>query len=163
MEHISENLINLIHQLIRLGQQLGIPVFIAVSLVGLLLMLTAGKNPIRKKLGLLLMIFFVLAAFAIAYTPSISNTITAGKSPTKAEYGSIKEAVDATQPVGATLFKALFYAAIPITGIMFYVGLIIRFVAGKIPARKRMGIGLMMFSPTAMIAIIVIPKLLKYM
>jgi hypothetical protein len=43
---------------------------------------------------------------------------------------------------------------------MFYIGLLVRLLAGKDPARKRLGIGLAMFSPLTMAVVLVIPLLL---
>jgi hypothetical protein len=72
----------------------------------------------------------------------------------------VEEIVDRTVPVGGIIFNALKYVAIPITGTMFYIGLLVRLLAGKDPARKRLGIGLAMFSPLTMAVVLVIPLLL---
>jgi MFS family permease len=155
-----DNVMESIYQLVRLVQIVGIPLFASLFGIGCILLLTAGKNPVRKRRGLLFVIFFGIGTFLIAYIPAIVHTF-AGEAPSQTANGqTVEEIVDRTVPVGGIIFNALKYVAIPITGTMFYIGLLVRLLAGKDPARKRLGIGLAMFSPLTMAVVLVIPLLL---
>lgn len=157
---MGENVQNAINQLVRLAQIVGIPVMASLCILGFLFLLTAGKNPIRKRRGLLFVIFFGIGTFLIAYIPALVQ-FYAGNSPSETSTGqSVEELVDSTLPLGSVLFNALKYIAIPVTGTMFYIGIFIRLMAGKNPGRKRLGMGLTMFSPLTMGIVLIIPLLL---
>lgn len=155
-----ENLLNAFYQLIRLAQMVCIPVFACLFALGFIFLLTAGKNPIRKRRGMIFVIVFGIGTFLIAYVPAIIHTF-AGEAPSQTPSGnSVEELVDSTAPLGSIIFNALKHIAIPITGTMFYIGIFVRLMAAKNPGRKRLGIGLTMFSPLTMAVILVIPMLL---
>jgi len=155
-----ENVMNALNQVIRFAQIVGIPVFSCLFAIGFILILTAGKNPIRKRRGLIFIIGFGIGTFIIAYIPSLIHTFV-GDTPSETSRGnSVERLVDSAMPIGSIIFNVLKYAAIPITGTMFYVGIFIRLMAGKIPGRKRLGIGLAIFSPITMGIVLVIPMLL---
>lgn len=155
-----ENVMESTYQVIRLVQLVGIPLFACLAGIGCLLLLTAGKNPIRKRRGLLFVIFFGIGTFLIAYIPAIVHTYF-GEAPSETSSAqTMEEIVDRAAPVGGKFFSALKYIAIPVTGTMFYIGLLIRLMAGKDPSRKRLGIGIAMFSPLTMAVVLIIPLLL---
>ncbi|RRJ54685.1 hypothetical protein EHV15_34370 [Paenibacillus oralis] len=155
-----DNLLDAVHQLIRLAQIVGIPVLSCLFALGFILLLTAGKNPIRKRRGMIFIIVFGIGTFLIAYVPAIIHSF-AGEAPGQTSSGhSVEQLVDSAMPVGSIIFSALKYIAIPITGTMFYIGIFVRLMAGKNPGRKRLGIGLTMFSPLTMGVVLLIPLLL---
>ncbi|WP_433709118.1 hypothetical protein [Paenibacillus illinoisensis] len=155
-----ENVIQSVFQVVRLAQIVGIPVFAFLFGLGFLFLLTAGKNPIRKRRGLLFVITFGLGTFLIAYVPAIVHTF-AGETPSQALSGrSVEQLVDSTAPIGTIIFNGLKWIAIPVTGTMFYIGIFVRLMAAKNPGRKRVGIGLVMFSPLTLGIVLLIPKLL---
>lgn len=155
-----DNVMESVYQVVRLVQLVGIPVFSCLVGLGVILLLTAGKNPIRKRRGLLFVIFFGIGTFLIAYIPSIIHSF-AGEAPSQSASGqTVEELVDSTVPVGSIIFNALKYIAIPVTWTMFYIGIFVRLLAAKDPARKRLGIGLVMFSPLTMVVVLVLPLLL---
>lgn len=155
-----ENVTEAVYQLVRLVQIVGIPIFGCLFGIGFILLLTAGKNPIRKRRGLLFVIFFGIGTFLVAYVPAIVHTF-AGDAPGQSSSAkTVEEIVDSTTPLGSIIFNALKYIAIPVTATMFYIGIFVRLLAGKDPARKRLGIGLAMFSPLTMAIVLAIPLLL---
>lgn len=155
-----ENLANATYQLIRLAQLVCIPVFAFLFALGFIFLLTAGKNPMRKRRGLLFVIAFGIGTFIVAYIPAIVHTF-AGDTPSQTSNGSsVEHLVNSAAPVGSIIFTGLKYIAIPITGTMFYVGIFVRLLAGKSPGRKRLGLGLSMFSPLTLAIVLVIPLLL---
>jgi hypothetical protein len=155
-----ENIQEASHQLIRLAQLVLIPLFAFLFGIGWILYLTSGKNPIRKRRGMLLIIFSAFTTFSIAYIPAIVYTY-AGEAPSETgTEATVEEWVDRTVPVAGILFNALKYIAIPVTGTMLYVGLLIRLLAGKNPSRKRLGIGMALLSPLTMAVVLLIPLLL---
>lgn len=157
------NLINGFHQVVRLVQVIGIPVMVLLFLLGFVLILTSGKNPIRKRRGYIFIIVFGIGAFAVAYLPAIIHNYTVDQPlQLTAKHKTVKDYVDSATPLGTILFNALFYIAIPITGFMFYAGVIIRFMAPKNPTRRRKGIGLALFAPLTMFFIYIVPKILIY-
>ncbi|WP_214607717.1 hypothetical protein, partial [Mycobacterium tuberculosis] len=78
-----ENVTEAVYQLVRLVQIVGIPIFGCLFGIGFILLLTAGKNPIRKRRGLLFVIFFGIGTFLVAYVPAIVHTF-AGDAPGQA-------------------------------------------------------------------------------
>ncbi|WP_408895243.1 hypothetical protein [Paenibacillus taichungensis] len=157
---MHENIMQSVFQVIRLAQIVGIPVFACLFGLGFILLLTAGKNPIRKRRGLLFVIAFGFGTFLIAYVPAIVHTFV-GDAPNQTSTGqSVKQLVDSTMPFGSIIFNGLKWIAIPVTGTMFYIGIFVRLMAAKNPGRKRMGVGLVMFSPLTLGVVLLIPKLL---
>lgn len=155
-----ENVMNAFYQVIRLAQVVCIPVFACLFAVGFIFLLTAGKNPMRKRRGMIFVIAFGIGTFLIAYVPAIVHSF-AGEAPSQTSNGSsVEQIVDSAAPVGSIIFNALKYIAIPITATMFYVGIFVRLMAGKNPGRKRLGLGLTMFSPLTMVVVLIIPMLL---
>lgn len=155
-----ENVMTAFYQVIRLAQLVCIPVFACLFALGFIFLLTAGKNPMRKRRGMIFVIAFGLGTFLIAYVPAIVHTF-AGEAPSQTSSGqSVEQLVDSATPVGSVIFTALKYIAIPITGTMFYIGIFVRLMAGKNPGRKRLGIGLAMFSPLTMAVVLIIPMIL---
>ncbi|WP_145949559.1 hypothetical protein [Paenibacillus sp. Y412MC10] len=159
MEDIFEGVDTLFEQLIRLLQLVGLPLFSVLLVVGFLLLLTAGKNPRRKKMGYVFVLFFGIGALLIAYAPLIANAI-GGSEPAPAQGDeTITSMVDSAGGVGPKLFKAVWYVSIPVVFTMFYYGLLVRLSAAKNPMRKRLGLGMMIFSPIALLAAYVVPAL----
>jgi hypothetical protein len=161
---LFNNVMEAVNQVVRLAQVVGIPVMGFLFALGFIFLLTAGKNPIRKRRGVVFLIVFGLGTFIVAYVPALMHTF-AGDAPTEAQttMGSgktVSELVNATQPFGTKIFTALKYVAFPITGTMFYVGVFVKLLAGKSPQRKRLGLGLAIFSPITMGLVLVIPLLL---
>lgn len=155
-----ENVMKAIYQVVRFVQLVGIPVMACLFGLGFIFLLTAGKNPMRKRRGMIFVIVFGIGTFLVAYVPAIVHTF-AGDAPGQSSSGqSVEQLVDSAAPAGSIIFTALKYIAIPITGTMFYIGVFVRLMAAKIPGRKRLGIGLMMFSPLTLAVVILIPTLL---
>lgn len=147
-------------QVIRLAQLVCIPVFAVLCAIGFILLLTAGKNPMRKRRGLIFVLAFGVGTFLIAYVPAIVHTFAGDTPGETSQYNRVEQFVDSAVPLGSLLFVGLKYVAIPVTGTMFYVGFFVRLMAGKNPARKRLGIGLSMFAPATMAIVLAIPMLL---
>jgi len=148
------NLINGFHQVVRLVQVIGIPVMVLLFLLGFVLILTSGKNPIRKRRGYIFIIIFGIGAFAVAYLPAIIHNYTVDQPLQLTDkHKTVKDYVDSATPIGTILFN---------TGFMFYAGVIVRFMAPKNPSRRRKGIGLVLFAPLTMFFVYIVPKILVY-
>lgn len=145
---------------IRFLQMIGIPVMAVICLLGFLLILTAGKNPRRKRAGYILTIVFGLCMLLVAYMPLLSYQMEQTTKMTNAQNPDIHKRVDSTGGlIGRNLFLAMQYIAIPITFTTFYTGFGVRLNAAGNPQRKRLGIGLMIFSPITCALIFVMPYL----
>lgn len=160
MDEIFAGIHVVLEQAIRLLQVLGLPIFSVMVIVGLLLLLTAGKNPRRKKLGYVFVIVFGISALLVAYAPLIALSVSeADVSSTGNE--SIEEMVDGSRTIGSSLFKGVWYLSIPVVFTMFYFGLLVRLSAAKNPMKKRLGLGMMLFSPVVLLITYVLPHLTK--
>lgn len=161
MEDIFSGLYLIMQQLVRLLQLVGLPVFAVLFIIGLLLLLTAGKNPIRKRRGYIFTIVFGIGSLLVAYLPVITHTFGNATPESVAQSEDITEMVDSASMIGTNLFQGIWYVSIPVVFTMFYMGMLIRTVAGKNPQRKRLGLGMMIFSPVVLGVAFVIPHLTK--
>lgn len=161
MEDIFSGLYVLIQQLVRLLQLVGLPVFTVLFIIGLLFLLTAGKNPIRKRRGYIFAIIFGVGALLIAYLPVITHMF-GNSTPTVVDKNDdIVGMVDSAAILGPNLFKGVWYVSVPVVFTMFYMGMLMRSVAGKNPQRKRLGLGMMIFSPIVLGLAYAVPILTK--
>ncbi|MDN4106174.1 hypothetical protein [Paenibacillus polymyxa] len=159
MDDLFDGLKVLVEQLVRLLQLVGLPIFTVLIIVGFLLLLTSGKNPRRKKTGYVFVVLFGSGALLIAYTPLIAHSFM-GLGPQSAHVGdSVENMVNGAGSIGPQLFTGVWYISIPIVFTMFYYGLLVRLSAAKNPQKKRLGIGMMLFSPIVLLAAYVVPKL----
>lgn len=161
MEDILSGFYVLIQQMVRLLQLVGLPVFAVLFIIGLLFLLTAGKNPIRKRRGYIFAIVFGIGALLIAYLPVITHMFGNSTPAAVDKNDDIVEMVGSAAILGPNLFKGVWYISIPVVFTMFYMGMLIRSVAGKNPQRKRLGLGMMIFSPLVLGAAYVVPILTK--
>lgn len=148
-----------IEQAIRFLQIIGIPLMAFLCVIGFLILLTSGKNPLRKRLGYKFVIVFGIGILIIAYAPLLRYSY-APDTPVQGNTDSVEGLVDSTMGFGSYIFKGLWYASIPVVVTMFYAGMNVRLVAGKNPQTKRLGLGLMMFSPLVLGIAFVLPSLL---
>ncbi len=159
LDDLFDGLKVLVEQLVRLLQLVGLPIFTVLIIVGFLLLLTSGKNPRRKKTGYVFVVLFGSGALLIAYTPLIAHSFM-GLGPQSAHVGdSVENMVNGAGSIGPQLFTGVWYISIPIVFTMFYYGLLVRLSAAKNPQKKRLGIGMMLFSPIVLLAAYVVPKL----
>ncbi|MED0677062.1 hypothetical protein ABEV55_08465 [Aneurinibacillus thermoaerophilus] len=153
----------LFEQAIRLLQLIGIPAMAGLFIIGLLLLLTAGKNPLRKRIGFIFTLGFGFGTLAVAYVPAIAYTVS-GEAPQRATgHETLEGMVNSSSFIGESLFTAIQYTMIPLTFTTFYMGVIIRLLAAKNPQRRRIGIGFMMFSPIVLGMSYVVPRLITYL
>ncbi|MFC5450658.1 hypothetical protein ACFPOG_20610 [Paenibacillus aestuarii] len=161
MDNIQHAANTVMEQLIRLLQLIGIPVMGVLFIIGFLVLLTSGKNPRRKRAGYIMTVAFGIGILIISYIPLLAY-----------EYGGMREAtgnetidsmVNSSAGLGAVFFKGLKYAAVPLTFTMFYVGVLVALVAAKSPQRKRLGMGICILSPIALLIVFVIPLLLPHL
>ncbi|KIV58573.1 hypothetical protein AM501_05310 [Aneurinibacillus migulanus] len=148
---------------IRLLQMVGVPVMAGLFIIGLMFLLTAGKNPFRKRIGYLMSIGFGIGVLAIAYLPAIIYTINGEASGKASEHESLEAVVSSSSFIGESFFTAIQYVMLPLAFSTFYMGVIIRLVAAKNPQRRRIGIGLMLFSPLVLGISHVIPITLTHL
>ncbi|MNW62689.1 hypothetical protein D3C74_408350 [compost metagenome] len=69
--------------------------------------------------------------------------------------------VNGAGSIGPQLFKGVWFVSIPIVFTMFYFGLLVRLSAAKNPQKKRLGLGMMLFSPIVLLAAYIMPKLVQ--
>lgn len=151
----------LLEQFVRLLQLVGIPLFGTMFVLGIVILLTSGKNPWRRRLGYIMTITCFFGVLGIAYAPAIVYMYENEVPIYLAKYKTVNTMVDGSTTVGNLLFKGLWYATVPICATIFYVGGIIRLQAAKNPQRTRLGWGLMMFSPIVLGVAYVVPSLLS--
>ncbi|MFS0558564.1 hypothetical protein [Brevibacillus sp. 179-C9.3 HS] len=146
---------------IRFLQMVGIPVLAVLTLIGLLTLLTAGKNPRRKRTGYIITIVFGICMLMVAYAPLLSYQMELTTKTLNVQNPNVHQRVDSTGGlIGSNLFKGLQYASIPITVTTFYLGFGIRLNAAGNPQRKRLGIGLLLFSPLTLVVVFLMPTLI---
>ncbi|MBP1932027.1 hypothetical protein [Ammoniphilus resinae] len=150
-----------IEQAIRLIQLVGLPVMGVLLIIGLMILLTSGKNPRRKRVGYTFTIGFTILILLVAFIPAFFFFYY-GDGP-KAATGneSIEGMVNDTAGIGGILFKAVQYIASPLTFFVFVLGILIVLCAGKNPQRIRLGYGMMLFSPIVLGVAFAIPYLIS--
>ncbi|MDQ0255592.1 hypothetical protein J2S74_002974 [Evansella vedderi] len=153
--------VTLAEQAVRLAQLIFLPVMGIMCLTGLLLLLTAGKSPRRKRAGYVFSLGGTIGAFMVAYIPLLAFEFF-GTEPTAATGDeTIYSIVDSYGGFGQGAFTAIQYVAIPLVGTIFYIGVFVQLLAAKSPQRKRVGLGLMIFAPIVLGAVYIIPQLLE--
>ncbi len=158
---VSEAPNTVVEQFIRLLQLVGIPLFASLVVIGLLLLLTSGKNPRRKRAGYIMSIGFTIGVFTVAYVPLLTYHYGGDAPRTATGDETIHSLVDSSAELGSYIFNGLIYASIPLTFTMFYIGLIIMLTAAKSPQKKRLGLGVMIMSPLVQSVVFLFPKLLS--
>lgn len=151
-----------VEQGIRLLQIIGIPLMTVLCIIGFLILLTSGKNPLRKRLGYRFVIVFGIGALLIGYIPLFRYRYYPD-TPVQGNVDSVEGMVNSTMNFGSYLFNGLWYASIPIVVTMFYIGMNVRLVAGKNPQTKRLGLGLMMFAPLVLGIAFMLPSLIGHL
>ncbi|GAA0854161.1 hypothetical protein ABER99_20590 [Paenibacillus glucanolyticus] len=159
MDEIFGGLHVLFEQLIRLLQIVGLPIFSVLLIVGFLLLLTSGKNPRRKKMGYVFTIVFGIGALLIAYAPLVAHSLGGMEFSQDQQNETVESMVDGAGTIGPSLYKGVWYISVPVVFTMFYFGLLVRLSAAKNPQRKRLGLGMMIFSPLVLLAAYLIPSL----
>jgi hypothetical protein len=161
MENIEQAASTVMEQAIRLLQLVGIPVMGLLFLIGLLVLLTSGKNPRRKRAGFIMSLAFGIGILVVSYVPLLGYEYLSSDRPLEATGNeTIESMVDSSTGIGDYLFKGLRYTAIPITFSIFYLGMLIMLLAAKSPQRKRLGLGMMILSPIVMSTVFALPYLL---
>ncbi|QNR65109.1 hypothetical protein IAQ67_14390 [Paenibacillus peoriae] len=161
MDDLFDGLKVLVEQLVRLLQLVGLPIFTVLIIVGFLLLLTSGKNPRRKKMGYVFVVIFGSGALLIAYAPLIAHSFVGVESQSAHSGDSVENMVNGAGSIGPQLFKGVWFVSIPIVFTMFYFGLLVRLSAAKNPQKKRLGLGMMLFSPIVLLAAYIMPKLVQ--
>jgi hypothetical protein len=154
---------SLFEQFLRLLQLVGIPLMGSLFLIGLLLLLTSGKNPKRKRAGFVMTIFFFFGTLAVAYVPALVYTYQNETPLYVAEHKTVNDMVGGSTTIGNSLFKAIWYLAVPVCATIAYIGLVIRFETAKNPQRARIALGLIMFSPLVLGVAYFVPSLLSHL
>lgn len=161
MEQLQESTITFSQQIIRFIQIVGIPLFGFLLLIGLIILLTSGKNPHRKRKGFVMTIVSGIGVLAISYVPVLSYYWGQKRSENVTGNETIESMVDSSRSIGSFLFESIQKGSIPILFTVFYIGLIILLTAAKSPQKKRLGIGTMIFSPIVLGVVFIMPQLLS--
>ncbi|MGF7036061.1 hypothetical protein J2T17_007112 [Paenibacillus mucilaginosus] len=140
----------------------GITIMTLGALVGVMLILIAGKNPITKRVGYVMSIAFGVSIFTVAYGPILFYYYTGG--------GIVSEEVRQTEEIFSSatswldqLFGVLLKIGTPIVVTIILIGLFVRGRGSNNPQLKRMGIGMVLFSPVVLLLFVVVPKLLQFL
>lgn len=150
-----------LEQAIRLLQLVGLPIMGVLLVVGLMTLLTSGKNPRRKRVGYTFTIGFSILTLLVAYLPAFIF-FHSGDTPREATGNeTIEGMVNSTAGIGEKLFTAVQYIASPLTFFVFVLGILIVLCAAKNPQRIRLGYGMMLFSPIVLGMSFVIPYLIS--
>lgn len=147
-------------QAIRLIQLVGIPLMGFLLVLGLIILLTSGKNPRRKRAGMIMTIGFSIGVFVISYVPLLAYRYGGDRPREATGNETVNNMVDSSAGFGSSLFTGLKYGSIPLVFTMFYVGMIIILTASKSPQKKRLGLGIMLLSPLVLTVVFILPKLL---
>lgn len=160
MEQMQLATNTVLEQIVRFLQLIGIPIMGVLFIAGMLILLTSGKNPRRRRAGYIMTIAFGIGILLVAYVPLLAYEF-GGDEPWEATGDeSIESMVDSSSGLGAVLFKGIKYGAIPLTFSMFYLGMLVVLLAAKSPQRKRLGIGIMILCPIVLTVVFVLPLLL---
>ncbi len=126
--------------------------------VGVVMLIAATKNPHYRQRGFRMMIAFSFLFFMMAYSPVLYFHYY-GPEPEPNENAQAEDLMVMSDATSGTFVDILEIIGYPVLVLMFNVGLFYRLLAGKSPQSKRMGIGLMMFSPVAMFFIWLLPTI----
>jgi hypothetical protein len=139
-----------LEQAVRLLQLVGLPIIGVLLVIGFMILLTSGKNPRRKRIGYAFSIGFFILLLLDAYLPVFIFHYTGDTPHSATGRETIYGMVSSTGGIGDMLFTALKHISIPLTFMVFYIGILVALCAAKNPQRKRLGVGLMMFSPVVL-------------
>lgn len=159
MEPIS-GLGEVFNQFVRLLQIVGLPLFGGLFVIGLLVLLTAGKNPFRRRLGFVFSLGFGIGVLLVASVPLLTEYYSPDSPHEPTGEETVQGMVDSTTVVGGWVYETLERASLFIVIIMFYVGIQLWLKAARRPQQKRLGIGIVLFSPFILLIVHVLPKLI---
>lgn len=143
---------------IGLLQIIFIPTFFIMFLLGLIFFIIAMRNPIRKRTGYLLTITGFIGSLFITYGPLIIYYISQNN-----EDWTSSGISSSVEGIGWKVYDILATILTPLIGVMFYVGVGFWLLAAKSPTRKRIGIGLMLFSPLTYVIMQYLPELYNFL
>ncbi|TVX99429.1 hypothetical protein [Paenibacillus cremeus] len=161
LDHISNNVNMFFQKIVGFMQDTGIVFMTLLALVGLLLFLISGKNPIVKRVGLMMSIVFGIFIFVFAYMPVLYYYYTGG-GPAPANT-QIEEVFDATHSGIIQMFKVLLIIGTPVAVTVMLLGLLIRGLGANNPMSKRRGFGMMLLSPIILLMLYLIPNILRFL
>ena len=151
----------LLEKIIGFMQGSGIVFFAFLSIVGVLLMLVAGKNLIARRLGFFMALMFAIGIFVFTYVPILYyfkiNSMVIGE---------VKDADSifsgASSSIGY-LFGSLLILGTPIIATMIFIGLTLRGFGSVNPQKKRTGLAICIFSPLILLIIYTVPTVLRFL
>lgn len=157
---IFDNLPEFFEKVIGFIQETGIVFMLLIALIGLMLYLLAGNNPIMKRGGLVVSIVFGVGTLAAAYLPVSMYYFLSDER--RAKYFLEVVADDSVSTI-EHIFVSLFKIALPIAITAILIGLMIRGLGALNPKTKRKGIGIIITSSLVLLAIFVTPKLVIFL
>jgi hypothetical protein len=148
-------------QAVRFLQLVGIPLVAVHGVIGMLILLTSGKNPRRKRMGYVISIGSFIVTFLICYVPALVYYY-GGDTPHQV---TGKETIQGTVNSSAIIGENSYHMLQRISGIttfcVFVFGFFVVACAGKNPVRKRLGLGFMMFSPIVLALSYLLPSIIQ--
>jgi magnesium-transporting ATPase (P-type) len=161
LDQVGSNISNFLQKFVGFMQETGIIFMALLALLGLLLYLVAGNNPIIKRLGLMMGIIFGVFIFIFAYLPVLYYYYTGGgHAPADTQ---IDEVFDKTHNGMAGMFHVILIIGIPITVTVMLLGLLVRGLGANNPMRKRKGVGMVLISPIILFLLYIIPNILRFL
>ena len=132
-----------------------------MALIGLLLFLISGKNPIIKRIGLMMSIIFGVFIFVFAYMPVLYYYYTGGGlAPADTQ---VNDVLNGTHSRLSGLFGPILVVGIPITVTIMLLGLLVRGIGANNPMSIRRGYGMIMLSPIILFMLYIIPNILHFL
>lgn len=161
LDRAGENISDFFQKFVGFMQETGIIIMALLALLGLLLFLISGKNPIIKRAGFMMSIIFGVFIFVFAYMPVLYYYSTGG-GPADADT-QIDEVFDSTHYWLAGLFWVLIIVGTPITATVMLLGLLVRGIGANNPMSKRRGVGMLLLSPIILFMLYTIPNILQFL
>lgn len=161
LDRVGNNVNVLFQKFVGFMQDTGIIFMALLALFGLLLFLVSGKNPIVKRVGMMMSIVFGVFIFVFAYMPVLYYYYTGGE-PAPANT-QIEEVFVTTHSGLSRMFKVLLIIGIPVVVTVMLLGLLIRGLGANNPMSKRRGIGMVMLSPIILFLLYIIPNILHFL
>lgn len=161
LERVGDNVAVFFQKLIGFMQETGIIFMALLALFGLLLYLVSGKNPIVKRLGLMMSIIFGIFIFVFAYMPILYYYYTGGgQAPVDTQ---MEDVFDSTHNWMSGLFRVLLIIGAPVAVTVMLIGLLIRGTGANNPMSKRRGLGMILVSPLVVFLLYLIPSILHFL
>lgn len=151
----------LLFEAIRFMQLILVPTFGFLSIVGFFFFLISIKSPHRRRKAYLTSIFAPIGFLVFLYGPVIHAYYIFDNPAESQGDETAKDIVNQVEGWGGKIYNGFEIIVEPIIFFLFYLGVTFMLMAAKNPARKRLGMGLIVGTPLLWLLVQYGPKIYR--